>query len=109
LSGYAPTSRLLRRQNPERRKAGRLARGAADEVRAGHQPEGRESARPEGSAVAVAAGGSCARVGQMRCPASRSNGPAARIARPMVVTMRPIAEAQVDLVRELSSRYPHAH
>jgi uncharacterized protein YcsI (UPF0317 family) len=27
----------------------------------------------------------------------------------MVVTMRPIAEAQVDLVRELSSRYPHAH
>jgi uncharacterized protein YcsI (UPF0317 family) len=27
----------------------------------------------------------------------------------MVVTMRPIARAQVDLVRELSSRYPHAH
>ena len=28
---------------------------------------------------------------------------------PMVVTMRPIAEGQVELVRELSSRYPHAH
>ena len=27
----------------------------------------------------------------------------------MVVSMRPIAEAQVDLVRELSSRYTHAH
>ena len=27
----------------------------------------------------------------------------------MVVTMRPIPAAQVDLVRELSSRYPHAH
>ena len=24
-------------------------------------------------------------------------------------SVRPIAEAQVDLVRELSSRYPHAH
>ena len=27
----------------------------------------------------------------------------------MVVTMRPIAESQVDLVYELSARYPHAH
>ena len=35
--------------------------------------------------------------------------PAGRFHGPMVVTMRPIAEAQVDLVRELSSRYPHAH
>jgi uncharacterized protein YcsI (UPF0317 family) len=35
--------------------------------------------------------------------------PAGRFHGPMVVTMRPIGEAQVDLVRELSSRYPHAH
>lgn len=35
--------------------------------------------------------------------------PAGRFHGPMVVTMRPIAEAQVDLVRELSARYPHAH
>ena len=35
--------------------------------------------------------------------------PAGRFHGPMVVTMRPIPEAQVDLVRELSSRYPHAH
>jgi len=35
--------------------------------------------------------------------------PAGRFHGPMVVTMRPIAAAQVDLVRELSSRYPHAH
>ena len=27
----------------------------------------------------------------------------------MVVTMRPIPEARVDFVRELSARYPHAH
>jgi cysteine synthase len=35
--------------------------------------------------------------------------PAGRFHGLMVVTMRPIAEAQVDLVRELSSRYLHAH
>lgn len=35
--------------------------------------------------------------------------PAGRFRGPMVVTMRPIAEAQVNLVRELSARYPHAH
>jgi uncharacterized protein YcsI (UPF0317 family) len=35
--------------------------------------------------------------------------PAGRFHGPMVVTMRPIAEAQVDLVCKLSSRYPHAH
>jgi uncharacterized protein YcsI (UPF0317 family) len=36
-------------------------------------------------------------------------GPAGRFHGPMVVTMRPIPEAQVDLVCALSSRYPHAH
>lgn len=35
--------------------------------------------------------------------------PAGRFHGPMVVSMRPIPEAQVELVRELSSRYPHAH
>jgi uncharacterized protein YcsI (UPF0317 family) len=35
--------------------------------------------------------------------------PVGRFHGPMVVTMRPIPEAQVDLVRELSSRYPLAH
>jgi len=34
---------------------------------------------------------------------------AGRFHGPMVVTMRPIAQAQVDLVCALSSRYPHAH
>ena len=36
------------------------------------------------------------------CPAGRFHGP-------MVVTMRPIPEAQVQLVSELTARYPHAH
>lgn len=35
--------------------------------------------------------------------------PAGRFHGPMVVSMRPILEAQVQLVRELSARYPHAH
>jgi uncharacterized protein YcsI (UPF0317 family) len=35
--------------------------------------------------------------------------PAGRFHGPMVVTMRPIAAAQVDRVCALSSRYPHAH
>jgi uncharacterized protein YcsI (UPF0317 family) len=35
--------------------------------------------------------------------------PAGRFHGPMVVTMRPIARAQVERVRELSARYPHAH
>jgi uncharacterized protein YcsI (UPF0317 family) len=35
--------------------------------------------------------------------------PAGRFHGPMVVTMRPISTAQVDLVCALSARYPHAH
>lgn len=35
--------------------------------------------------------------------------PAGRFRGPMVVSMRPIPAAQVDLVRALSARYPHAH
>jgi uncharacterized protein YcsI (UPF0317 family) len=35
--------------------------------------------------------------------------PAGRFHGPMVVTMRPIPEAQVPLVGELCARYPHAH
>ncbi|MFN0181104.1 MAG: putative hydro-lyase [Gemmatimonadales bacterium] len=34
---------------------------------------------------------------------------AGRFRGPMVVTMRPIAAGQVDRVRDLSARYPHAH
>jgi uncharacterized protein YcsI (UPF0317 family) len=34
---------------------------------------------------------------------------AAEFAGPMVLTMRPIPTAQVQLVRELLARYPHAH
>jgi uncharacterized protein YcsI (UPF0317 family) len=34
---------------------------------------------------------------------------AGRFHGPMVVTMRPIPEAQVQLVRDLTVRYPHAH
>jgi uncharacterized protein YcsI (UPF0317 family) len=34
---------------------------------------------------------------------------AGRFHGPMVVTMRPIPEAQVQLVGELTARYPHAH
>ena len=35
--------------------------------------------------------------------------PAGRFQGPMVVTMRPIARAQLPVVLELSARYPHAH
>jgi uncharacterized protein YcsI (UPF0317 family) len=35
--------------------------------------------------------------------------PAGRFHGPIVVSMRPIPEAQVQLVRELSAHYPHAH
>ena len=40
---------------------------------------------------------------------SRACIPAGRFHGPMVVTMRPVAPAQVELVRALSARYPHAH
>jgi uncharacterized protein YcsI (UPF0317 family) len=40
---------------------------------------------------------------------NRACAPAGRFHGPMVVTMRPIAESHVELVRELSARYPHAH
>src|SRR5215471_14201648 len=35
--------------------------------------------------------------------------PAGRFHGPMVVSMRPVAKAQIDLVCALSARYPHAH
>ena len=35
--------------------------------------------------------------------------PAGRFHGPMVVSMRPILDAKVELVRALSARYPHAH
>ena len=54
--------RDLRRQDPEGRQARRPARGAAHQVRAGHQPQDRQGARPDDPAVAPAAGGSGDRV-----------------------------------------------
>src|SRR5207249_1606358 len=53
-----PPSRCLRRQDPQRRQAGRSSRRAADQVRAGHQPEDREGPRIDDPALAAAAGGS---------------------------------------------------
>jgi uncharacterized protein YcsI (UPF0317 family) len=35
--------------------------------------------------------------------------PAGRFHGPMVVSMRPIPQGQIDLVHKLSARYPHAH
>jgi uncharacterized protein YcsI (UPF0317 family) len=40
---------------------------------------------------------------------SLSCRPAGRFHGPMVVTMRPIPDAQVQMASELTSRYPHAH
>ena len=52
LSRHVLARGHLRRQDPERREAGRSSRGAADHVRAGDQPEDGESHRPDHSAVA---------------------------------------------------------
>jgi len=41
----------LRRKNPQRRQAGRSAGPAADNIRAGRQPQDRQSARPHRTAV----------------------------------------------------------
>ncbi len=49
--------RHLRGQNPERRQARRSPYRAADDVRAGHQPEDREGAGPYHRAVGAGAGG----------------------------------------------------
>src|SRR5206468_3411301 len=57
LHGHASAGLLLRRQNPKRCEARRPARGAADEVRAGRQSEGRQSTRSDDPADAAAAGG----------------------------------------------------
>ena len=55
-------ARRLRGQDPQGRQARRPARRAADEVRAGHQPQDRQGPRPDDPAVAPAAGGSGDRV-----------------------------------------------
>src|SRR5262249_26260028 len=56
-SGSIPARRHVRGQDLEGKKAGRLARRATDEVRAGHQPQGRQSARADDPAVGAGAGG----------------------------------------------------
>jgi ABC-type uncharacterized transport system substrate-binding protein len=49
--GYVSPARHLRRQGSQRRKAGRLAGRAIDQVRAGRQPQDREGARTRRSAI----------------------------------------------------------
>src|SRR5712692_10523814 len=56
LARSLPAQRHVCGQDPEGREAGRPPRGAAHEVRAGDQPQDRESARPHDPAVATAAG-----------------------------------------------------
>ena len=69
LPGSLAPRRRLRRQDPEGRQAWRPADRAADEVRAGHQPQDRQGPRPDDPAVAPAAGGSGDRVdGPARVP-----------------------------------------
>ena len=58
--------RGLRRQDPQGREALRPARRGAHQVRARHQPEDRQSPRPDDSAGAAAAGGSGDRVMRRR-------------------------------------------
>src|SRR5713101_6644874 len=48
--------------HPKGRETGRSPRGAADDVRAGHQPQDRQGPRPDDPAVALAASGSGNRV-----------------------------------------------
>ncbi len=63
LMAYAPSNAdLLRRaatyvdEDPEGREAGRSASRAADEIRAGHQPQDRQGPRPHDPAVAAGCG-----------------------------------------------------
>jgi putative ABC transport system substrate-binding protein len=55
--GLSPRGHL-RRQNSQRRQAGRHSSGATDEVRVRHQCENRETDRPNYSAVSAVPGGS---------------------------------------------------
>src|SRR5262249_28081168 len=55
LHGHLPARGVLRRQDPARRQAGRPARGAADEVRARHQPQDGKDPRVDHPVVAPAA------------------------------------------------------
>ena len=57
-----PARRQLCRQDSQGREARRPTRGASDEVRAGHQPQGRQGPRPDNPAVGAGAGGSHHRV-----------------------------------------------
>jgi putative tryptophan/tyrosine transport system substrate-binding protein len=55
--GSLSSSSYVRGQDFERREAGRPTCRATDKVRAGHQPQDRQGARPDDSAVAAGAGG----------------------------------------------------
>src|SRR5262249_54198694 len=62
FGGLVASLSLLRRQDPARGQSGRSSRGAADEVRAGHQPQDRQGSRIDDPAIAAAAGGSGHRI-----------------------------------------------
>ena len=55
--GYGPARSHLCGQDPQGNETRRAAGRAADEVRAGHQSEDRQGARPNDSAIAVATRG----------------------------------------------------
>jgi ABC-type uncharacterized transport system substrate-binding protein len=75
LSGPLSPRRDLRGQDLQRHTAGGLARRTTDEVRAGHQPQDRQSPRPDDPAVAPAAGGSGDRVAMCLPDAVDPRGP----------------------------------
>src|SRR4029434_5314257 len=64
--GLAPPKRVLCRQDPEGREAGGPSRRAAHEVRAGHQPQNRQGARPDDPSVSAGARGPHHRVARAR-------------------------------------------
>ena len=63
---------LFRGQDSERRESGGLARRAAHQVRARHQPQDREGARADDPSVSAAAGGSSDSVAHAGLVTSRS-------------------------------------
>jgi ABC-type uncharacterized transport system substrate-binding protein len=67
--GGVPARGLLRGSHPERRQARRRAHRAADEVRAGHQPQDRPGARDHDSPGPPDAGGQSDQVGVWRAGA----------------------------------------
>src|SRR6266850_1873410 len=87
---YVPPRRHLRGQDPERRQARRSPDRAADDVRAGPQPQDRQGARPDAPPVAAPAGGSGDRVMDRRGFIGALAG--GLFAAPLVTAAQPIAK-----------------